>query len=86
MRTSSHKSSHWYGFSPVWVRMWRVRLPDSENLFSQISHSKGLSPVWVRMWVSETAFSERTSSCRSRTQRLLASVGAHVGGEVTCHL
>ena len=30
--------SHWYGFSPVWVRMCLVRCLTSENLFWQISH------------------------------------------------
>ena len=49
-RTLSSQISHWYGLSPVWIRMCLVRLLDSENLmFPQISHSKGFSPVWVRI-------------------------------------
>ena len=41
--------AHSNGFSPVWVRMCIVRLPDSAKVSPHSLHSNGFSPVWVRM-------------------------------------
>ena len=36
-----------YGFSPVCVRKWVLKLKSNENLLLQISHLYGFSPVWT---------------------------------------
>ena len=41
------QTSHWNGFSLVWVIMCVFRLPRREKHFWQISHWKGFSVVWV---------------------------------------
>ena len=38
---------HTYGFSPVWVLRWVLRLKSSENLLLQRAHLNGFSPVWT---------------------------------------
>src|SRR5262245_58265582 len=45
---------HWKGLALLCVAMWRLRLDDCVNLFSQPSwgHGYGLSPVCTRWWVS----------------------------------
>ena len=37
---------HSYGFSPVWLNLWRFKWNESANAFPQISHENGRSPVW----------------------------------------
>ena len=40
-------SWHWYGFSPVWVRMWVPNADDWRNDLSQYWHLNGFSFVWT---------------------------------------
>ncbi len=42
----SHKS-HWYGFSPVWIRLWCFKSSDRANFLSHMSHEYGFSPVFL---------------------------------------
>lgn len=42
--------SHWNGFSPVCIRMWRFRSELILNLAGHLVQWKGESPVWVRRW------------------------------------
>ena len=45
---NSHKSHLKYGFSPVCVRMWSLKLWNETKHNPHTSHLKGFSPVWVR--------------------------------------
>ena len=40
-------SSHLYGFSPVWFRMWMLRVVFAATAYPQMSHLYGFSTVWV---------------------------------------
>ena len=42
-------SAHRKGFSPVWVRMCDVRVPEWLNAAPHPAHENGFSPVWDRM-------------------------------------
>ena len=78
-------TSHSYGFSFVWIRMWLCKWPSWRKASSQTSHSYGFSFVWIRMcvfklldWVkrfSHTSHSYGLSfvwirMCRSKFDRL----------------
>ena len=41
---------HLYGFSPVWIRRWVLRLEDWLNVLSHMWHMYCLSSVWILMW------------------------------------
>eukprot|EP01051_Picozoa_sp_SAG22_P004529 SAG22_NODE_245_length_13962_cov_11.954555_9_plen_181_part_00 len=45
-------TEHWYGRSPVCLRMCAVRWPDCAAAYEQPGHAQtnGFSPVCVRMW------------------------------------
>lgn len=44
----SEQTEQWYGRSPVWRRMWDLRLYLAVNFWEQTLHWYGLSPVWQR--------------------------------------
>jgi len=44
------------GFSPVWVRLWRVRLCLILNDLLQNSQWNGFSPVWILIWSFKECF------------------------------
>ena len=54
-------TSHSYGFSFVWIRMWTFKLPDSRKRFSHTSHSYGFSFVWIRMCLFKPLDDEKLS-------------------------
>ena len=37
---------HSYGFSPVWLNLWRFKWNESANALPHMSHENGRSPVW----------------------------------------
>lgn len=42
---------HEYGFSPVWIRMWRLRCEGSLVWYEHSGQEKGLSSLlWLRQW------------------------------------
>ena len=45
----SHKW-HLYGFSPLWILLWRTRWAEVVNRLLQTVHSNGFSPEWLRLW------------------------------------
>lgn len=49
-RLKQKGKEHTYGFSPVWVRIWVLRLKSKEKARLQISHLNGFSPVWTSWW------------------------------------
>lgn len=44
------KSSHWYGFSFVWIFLWAGRVESWVNSLVQSSQQYGFSPVWIHWW------------------------------------
>lgn len=42
---------HKYGFSPVWMRKWRVSAHECRNRALHSEQAYGFSPVWILWWI-----------------------------------
>lgn len=47
LQLSPRGSLTWYGFSPVWIRRWLLRVCRCRKRVPQISQGYGFSPVWM---------------------------------------